>query len=469
MEPFPSPESGPEGGLAHEPLHTRPRLPERVSAGRTARKRLPRKTLGAWDPATRRDDPLAIIGAQDASRVHHLVPIRHGRMAASPFTYLRGAAGVMAADLASTPHSGLEVQLCGDAHLVNFGLWATPERNLSFDLRDFDETHPGPFEWDVKRLVASVVVAARDAGLADEAARTAARAAAHSYRERVLAFGEYRELEVWYDHIYVDEVVAALPDDRDVQLVTERGVARARRRTSIRAAAKLTEVIDGRRRIIDDPPLLEHLDDPEAEDHLREVFHAYRSSLQEDRRHLLERFHFVDAARKVVGVGSVGTRVFLLLLEGRDPSDLLFLQMKEAQASVLEHHLRPSRFGNHGKRVVSGQRLLQSASDIFLGWTHLGGHDFYMRQFRDMKAIPDTTRMNATQLELFAAGCGWVLARAHCRSGDAVALASYLGSSERFESSMEQFAVAYADQTEADHAQLLKAIERGEVEAEPGW
>lgn len=446
---------------------------DRVAAsrerGKAARIHAPRSEQGTWPPAGARPDPLQVVLAQDAERLADLVPIRHGRMAVAPWTYLRGAAAVMAEDLALVPHSGLTVQLCGDAHVLNFGLWATPERNLSFDLRDFDETHPGPFEWDVKRLATSLVVLARDNGLGDDRGTRAVHAAVEAYRAQMRAYADTPVMDIWYDHVYVDELLGYLDDatqrQRALRAITKKGA----RRTSLGAFEKLTAVVDGSRRIVDDPPLLVHVagtSGVDAESVVAGVFRSYRASLAPDRRALLDRFGFVDTARKVVGVGSVGMRVHLLLLEGRDAGDPLFLQVKQATSSVLERHTRRSAYRNHGQRVVVGQRLIQSASDIFLGWTRYEDLHFYVRQFRDMKVIPETTTVAPVLVE-FATACGRVLARAHARSGDPVAIAAYLGKGGSFVGAVARFAVAYADQTERDHAQLADGIATGAVAAEP--
>ncbi len=442
----------------------------RKERGKAARQRAPRAQQGWWEPGPDRPDPLDALLGQNAVRAQELLPIRHGRMAASPWTYLRGAAVVMANDLALAPNSGLEVQLCGDAHVLNFGLWATPERNLSFDLRDFDETHPGPFEWDVKRLATSLVVAARENALGDDVAERAVRGALSAYQQRMYAYRHMHDLDIWYDHVYVDDLLQYFEDTQRSE-VEKRIAKKGRRRTSLGAFDKLTAVVDGRRRIVDDPPFLTHpMDDAglDSASIVAEVFRTYRASLPDDRRMLLDRFSYVDTARKVVGVGSVGMRVHLLLLQGRDETDPLFLQVKQAAPSVLERHTRRSRYRNHGQRVVQGQRKIQSASDIFLGWTRFEDMDFYVRQFKDMKIIPESAGI-APVLPEFATACGRVLARAHARSGDPIAISSYLGKSDTFEVAVLDFARRYADQTERDHAQLVAAIADGSVPAEAGW
>ncbi|MEV7616945.1 DUF2252 domain-containing protein [Streptomyces sp. NPDC089799] len=458
---------------------------ERAQRGRATRKRVSRRAHGQWSPASDRPDPIGVLVEQGTDRVQELLPIRYGRMSASPFAYLRGSAAVMTGDLASTPHTGLIVQLCGDAHLLNFGVFASPERAMLFDLNDFDETLPGPFEWDVKRLAASVAVAARENGHGDEAARGSALEAVQAYRLSMRRLAGQGELDVWYERIGTDEVFALAQGIARERV--EANLSRARRRTSLQALAKLTEKRDGRIRIIDDPPLLQPVTEDEAKI-VGTTFRQYRDTLPEERRMLLDRYHFVDAARKVVGVGSVGTRCFIVLMSGRDDADPLFLQIKEAVPSVLEAHLpvptvqeqeqggdqgdlgyRHPRYDHHGHRVVAGQRLLQAAGDIFLGWvTGPAGRHFYNRQLRDMKGAAVVEAMAPTGLRRYAALCGTALARAHARSGDRIAIAGYLGASDVFDRSVADFALAYADLTRADHALLAKAIADGTVPATPG-
>ncbi|TLQ47626.1 DUF2252 domain-containing protein [Streptomyces marianii] len=441
-------------------------LAEERERGRAVRKEVPRSSHGSWIPAADRPDPLAVLEDQAKTREPDLVPVRYGRMAVSPFTYLRGAPAVMAADLAVQRNTGLRVQLCGDAHLLNFGVFASPERTLLFDLNDFDETLPGPFEWDVKRLVASVAVAARDNGQPDAGARRAARAASESYRLSMRQLAGLGELDVWYERIAAEDLVPLVRDLERARL--EARLAKARRRTSLQALERLTEVVGGRRRIVQDPPLLEAVAGLDAAS-VRKILSDYRSTLPEDRRVLLDRYRFVEAARKVVGVGSVGTRCFVALMTGRDTEDPLFLQIKEAQRSVLEPHLPKSAYRHQGQRVVAGQRLLQAASDIFLGWVSgPGGRHFYWRQLRDMKGSADVATMSPTLLRDYAALCGRALARAHARSGERIAIAAYLGASDTFDRAMGDFAVAYADRTVEDHRALLAAIGSGSVEAAPG-
>jgi uncharacterized protein (DUF2252 family) len=436
-------------------------LAQRREFGKAARQRVRRADLGPWLPPSRTEDALGVVRAQEDMRLAELLPIRHSRMAESQWTYFRGAAAVMATDLAATPHTGLEVQLCGDAHVLNFGLWATPERNLSFDLRDFDETLPGPFEWDVKRLMTSLVVLARDNGLPDATADDAIRAATAGYRRRMARYATAHELEIWYDRIDVGDLLKFFePENRG--RVTAHIERQATRRTSRGAFKKLTIVVDGQVRIQDEPPYRVRVGDVDQIDLAREIVASYRASLPEHVWHLLNRFTFVDVVRQVVGVGSVGMRVYLVLLEGRLGDDPLFLQVKQAGSSVYERHLQPSEAGSHGARVVNGKRMLQAATDIFAGWTSVGGMDFYVRQFRDMKIIPDSARI-APQLVEFAAACGEVLARAHARTGDAAAIATYIGSGDNFADALVDFARSYADQNERDHRQLAAAIADGEL------
>lgn len=438
---------------------------DRVGVGRAARKRVPRRRLGEWDPGERSQDALTTVSVQNASRIPSLVSVRMARMTVSPWTYYRGAAAVMASDLAASEHTGLDVQLCGDAHVLNFGLWATPERQLSFDLRDFDETLRGPFEWDVKRCLASLVVLARDNGLPHGTGRRAVRAALRGYRERMAHYAVAAELDIWYDVITARDLLQLFePEEREQ--VSVRLAKRAKRRTSAGAARKLTRMVDGHRRIVEDPPVRVRLEDAVDAANPAElaagVVQAYRDSLPYERRYLLERFTIADIVRQVVGVGSVGMHVYLVLLEGRTAHDPLFLQIKQAGPSVYEPYLGASPFPSHGQRVISGKRVIQAASDIFLGWTSVQGLDFYVRQFRDMKVIPDGARI-APYLVPFAEQCGRVLARAHARTGDAMAINSYIGKGRSFDEAMIRFAEQYADQTARDHLQLAEAVSSGGV------
>jgi uncharacterized protein (DUF2252 family) len=400
---------------------------------------------------------------QNTIRVSELVPIRHQRMAQSPWNFYRGAAAVMAGDLASQPHSGLMVQLCGDAHVLNFGLWATPERNLSFDLRDFDETLPGPFEWDVKRFAASLVVAAQETGISVSTAVAAVTSGLGAYRRRMRRYAGLAELDIWYDAIYADRLVDYFqPADRGrVSIHIER---KRPRRTSRGAFVKLTTMAHGRPRITHEPPIRVPIDDDEQADVVDRLLAQYRLTLQEDRRVLFDRFLPVDVVRQVVGVGSVGMRVYLVLLEGRSGADPLFLQIKQAGHSAYEAHTQPSRHDNHGARVINGKRLVQTATDIFVGWGSLHGHDYYVRQFRDMKIIPSVDLIGPRLAE-FATACGEALARAHARTGDPVAIDGYIGKGSTFVDAIGRFAHQYADQNERDHARFVNAIAAGAIDS----
>jgi uncharacterized protein (DUF2252 family) len=439
---------------------------DRRQSGRMARKRSPRATLGQWDEQQRGHDALATILGQNEIRLSELAPLRHHRMALSPWNYYRGAAAVMAADLASRANSGLTVQMCGDAHVLNFGLWATPERNLMFDLRDFDETLPGPFEWDVMRLAASLVVAGRQDGLSPATADEAVTAAVQAYRYRMHRYARTPELDIWYDGVHADNLVGYFePADRarvSVYIEKQQG-----RRTSRGALAKLTVMASGRPRITEEPPVRVRIADDEQVDLVNYLLAQYRMTLQDDRRTLFDRFTEVDVVRQVVGVGSVGMRVYLLLMEGRSGADPLFLQAKQAGPSVYEPHTQPSGYENHGARVVNGKRLVQSATDIFVGWGSLDGKDYYVRQFRDMKIIP-SIEFIGPRLAEFATACGETLARAHARTGDPMAIDGYIGKGAGFDAAMGQFARLYADQNERDHAQLAQAIADEMVESLPG-
>jgi uncharacterized protein (DUF2252 family) len=462
---------------------------ERRARGKEARDRTPPASHAGWAPATGRRDPVGLLEEQNATREPDLVPVRHGRMLVSPFSFYRGTAKVMAADLAGTPTAGLQVQLCGDAHLSNFGLFASPERRLLFDLNDFDETLPGPFEYDVKRMAASFMIAGRNNGFAKADTKAATLASVAAYREAMAGFAQMGTMDIWYAHLDEDELLkgirgaaaAAQKSKKGVKAArrAEKAVAKAHTRHSLQALARLAELVDGQYRIVSQPPIVVPARDLEAtyglsgdqiERVIREQFRAYRATLQDDRRHLLERFRVVDLARKVVGVGSVGTRAFIVLLQGRDQHDPLFLQVKEATASVLEDHLPKSRFRQHGERVVQGQRLMQAASDLFLGWTK--GADtsrhYYWRQLRDMKGSAEVESMAPVALSFYAGICGWTLARAHARSGDAVAIAEYLGEDEQFDRSITDFAGRYADQNERDYQAFAEAIRSGRLQALEG-
>jgi uncharacterized protein (DUF2252 family) len=439
---------------------------ERHARGRAARKRARRGGLGDWAERDRGHDALETILDQDQARVPELVPIRHHRMAVSPWNYYRGGAAVMAADLASQPDSGLTVQLGGDAHVLNFGLWATPERQLGFDLRDFDETSPGPFEWDVKRFAASLVVAARQAQAGQATADAAVTAGIDAYQRRMRGYRSMPELDIWYDATRVDSLLGYFePADRDqVSVYIER---RRQRRNPRGAFTRLTEMAHGRPRITEDPPVRVAVSDTEQASVAGELLAGYRETLSSDRRRLFDQFTVADMVRQVVGVGSVGMRVYLVLLEGRTAADPLFLQVKQAGPAAYEAHKQPGRYASHGERVIAGKRLLQSATDIFVGWGSLDGRDYYVRQFRDMKIVP-STELIAPRLAEFATACGGTLARAHARSGDPMAIASYIGKGPRFTQAMSEFARRYAEQNERDHAQLVQAIAAGTVSSQPG-
>ncbi len=423
-----------------------------------------------------------MLRTQAETRVQELVPIRYGRMLVSPFTFYRGAAAVMAHDLASTPNSGIVAQICGDAHISNFGGFAAPDRRLIFGPNDFDETLPGPWEWDVKRMAASVEIAGRDVGLAADRREWIVSDCVREYREAMRGFARMSHLDVWYERLNASELAhrfgGRLTPKGQIQF--SKPFAKARRKTSQRAVKKLTETVDGRTRFRSVPPLLVPFrelfgaaDARDESEYIRELLHEYASSLDEDRRYLFETYQFVDMARKVVGVGSVGTRAWVFLLAGRAGQDPLVLQSKEAQASVLEAHIGASEFANHGERVVRGQRISQAASDIFLSWQRSEGldgkeHDFYVRQLWDWKASADLSRLSEHGLHAYTRACGWSLARAHARSGDRLAIAAYLGAGSVFDRSIARFSAAYADQNELDHRRLADAVAAGEVPAEHG-
>ena len=450
-----------------------------------------RSSHAGWTPAADRADPVAQLEEQNLTREPDLVPVRHGRMLVSPLTFYRGAAKIMAADLRTTPRAGLISQLCGDAHLSNFGVFVSPERVLLFDLNDFDETLPGPFEYDVKRLCASFTIAAQHNGFPAAQAREVTATAVRVYREAMTQFAQMSTMEVWYARLSEKDVLAAMNNLIKSQkgknqkvaeragLVAERSVSKARTRDSLHALAQLAEKVDGNFRIKSQPPILipaRELGDyfalsaDEVQETLQNQFRSYRSTLQDDRRQLLERFEVIDVARKVVGVGSVGTRAFIALLEGRDQDDPLFLQVKEATASVLEDHLPKSRFRLPGQRVVQGQRLMQAASDIFLGWTRgvQENRHLYWRQLRDMKGSARVEAMGAMGMEFYARQCGWTLARAHARSGDPVAMAAYLGTGDKFDRSITDFAERYAVQNQRDYDTFVRAVRSGRIQAVEG-
>jgi uncharacterized protein (DUF2252 family) len=440
---------------------------ERVQAGRACRAHVPRTAHAVWSPPADRPDPIALLQQSDGQRLQHLVPIRYGRMLASPFAFLRGAAAVMASDLSTTPATGIQVQLAGDAHLANFGGYGTPERNLVFGVNDFDETLPGSWEWDIKRLATSVVVAGRSRSFSAPACSAAAAGAIRSYRERMAEYARMGYLGLYYAQIEEDQVQRALSSPAERKAV-RKDASKARGRDQLQVLSKMTEVVDGQTRIKDDPPLVTHISDPRLGDAAEEISRRYFNTLEADRLALLQRYAYIDAALKVVGVGSVGTRCYIVLLMGAGEDDPLFLQIKQAQASVLEPYLGASRWKNHGERVVAGQRTLQAASDIFLGWGRQGQVHYYVRQLRDMKLSIDLSTISASALSSYAVICGWALALAHARSGDPARISGYLGASDRFDRAVTAFANAYADQTEHDHEALVKAVNDGRVPAQPG-
>jgi len=453
---------------------------ERAAAGRAARERAPRSSHGEWRPADDRPEPIGLLERQAAARVGRLVPLRYGRMLASPFAFYRGAAAVMAADLAGTPDSGFWTQLCGDAHLSNLGAFASPERRLVFDLNDFDETLPGPWEWDVKRLVASFSLAGRDRGCDDAERGAILLAAAGEYRKTMRRLAGMGNFEAWYQQLDVESIAARWADvvDGKRRKTFERGVAKARAKDSERAFGKLVEEVDGKLRIVSDPPLIVPIEDLAEEAGeadvaalVLEVLSGYRDSLAVERRVVLDGYRLVDVAFKVVGVGSVGTRAWIALMLGRDRSDPLFLQIKEAQRSVLEPYAAPSEFDHQGERVVHGQRLMQTASDVMLGWVRAEGvdgesRDYYVRQLWDWKGSAQIETMDARALTAYAEICGMTLAHAHARGGDRIAIAAYLGKGETFDRAMAAFAETYADQSERDYATLKAAVASDHVEAE---
>jgi uncharacterized protein (DUF2252 family) len=480
--------SGPTGSTAEQAEAVdRLTAEQRVASGKQARAAVPLEAHAEFRPRKSRD-PVALLLEQAKTRVPDLVPIRHGRMLASPFTFYRGAALVMAADLHTTPTSGLRTQLCGDAHLSNFGAYASPERRLVFDINDFDETLPGPFEWDVKRLAASFAVAGRDNGFTSKECRRLTLTTAASYRTAMRTFATQPILAVWYAHLDIEDAIVEfratltpriLKQDRAIQRSTDKLLAKAHTHDSLQAVAKLTTVRDGRRRIVSHPPLVVPIDEMLGFDldvlleRIRELVADYRASLPRDRRLLLDHFTVVDVAHKVVGVGSVGTRAWIVLLESEVEDDALLLQAKQAEVSALADYAGASDYANQGERVVAGQHLMQASSDIFLGWLcarPIGEdqEDYYVRQLRDWKMSAVIDEMSSRSMDMYARLCGWTLARAHARAGDRIAISAYLGKSARFDNAIADFAEAYADQNERDHAALAAAVAEGRVEAQSG-
>jgi uncharacterized protein (DUF2252 family) len=456
---------------------------ERVDRGKAARKDVPRSGHAVFEPLSTRPDPVELLERQAKTRVPELVPIRYGRMLVSPFAFYRGAAAIMAHDLGVTPRSGLTVQCCGDAHLSNFGVFASPERRLVFDVNDLDETLPGPWEWDVKRLAASMSIAARDNGFRAKHQERIVLDTVARYRAAMARFAGMTNLDVWYAHLDIENALEEYGSQFRSKMVkrTKKDLAKARTKDSMTAFSKLTHVVDGQARIIDQPPLIvpiEQLSQGEDRDEvferLHELLRGYRETLDVDRRVLLEQFDLTDLAGKVVGVGSVGTRAWIALLLGRDGQDPLFLQIKQAEASVLEESLGPSEFANHGQRVVAGQRLMQATSDIFLGWLHVDAGidgqtaDYYVRQLKDWKGSAEIEQMDPRAMATYGTLCGWTLARAHARSGDRVAIAAYLGKGDSFDRAIVEFSKAYAEQNERDYQALNAAVESGKVEAQTG-
>jgi uncharacterized protein (DUF2252 family) len=468
-------------------------IDERVAIGKKARIAAPRRSHGDWEASTDRPDPVALLQGQAGTRVPELVPIRYGRMMVSPFTFFRGGALIMASDLATTPRSGLTVQACGDAHLSNFGVFASAERTLVFDLNDFDETLPGPWEWDLKRLTASLAIAGRDRGYSDKERAKVVLGTAEAYRMEMAKLATMRDLDVWYARLDIEAVLREIGPSlglaggkgsertaTKVQARAEKQLAKAKTRDSMQALDKLTEVVDGETRFVNTPPLIVPIEDllPEADaaelsGRFDALLKSYAKTLQSDRRHLLSQFHFAGLARKVVGVGSVGTRAWVVLMLGSDGQDPLLLQAKEAQTSVLAEFAGKSRFANQGERVVAGQHLMQASSDIFLGWDKVMGidgvpRDFYIRQLRDWKGSAEVEQMVPLAMLAYGRLCGWTLARAHARSGDRIAIASYLGSSTTFDAAIQAFSESYADQNQRDYDALMAAIADGRVVAESG-
>ncbi len=470
-----------------------PSTEERVALGKAARAAAPRASHEVWQASPARTDPVSLLEGQAESRVQELVPIRYGRMLVSPFTFYRGAALIMASDLATTPRSGLQVQACGDAHLSNFGVFASAERNLVFDVNDFDETLPGPWEWDVKRLAASLAIAGRDRAFSDQERTNVVLDAVSGYRTEMAKLATMKDLDVWYARMDIEKVLRDVGGELGLtgkkvnndslfkaKVRADKSLAKARTRDSMQALDKLTHVVDGETRFVSDPPLLVPIEELLSEEQsavlterMHEFIDSYRRSLQSDRRHLLNQFRFVSIARKVVGVGSVGTRAWVVLMVGSNGQDPLLLQAKEAQRSVLAEFAGESQYANEGERVVAGQHLMQASSDIFLGWDQVEGmdglqRDFYIRQLRDWKGSADTDHMIPESMAVYGRLCGWTLARAHARSGDRIAIAAYLGSGKSFDNAIASFSEAYADQNQRDYEALQKAAADGRIVVESG-
>ena len=489
-----------------------PSVADREAKGADARIATPPQSHAGWVPPTDRFDPVDLLEQQNVTREQDLVPVRHGRMMVSPFTFYRGAAKIMAADLGGTPNAGLDAQLCGDAHLSNFGGFASPERRLLFDLNDFDETLPGPFEWDVKRMAASFTIAARNNGFTAQETADVTLASVRAYREAMAEFAQMGTMDLWYAHMSEDDLKSAMTkllapppgkpakgkdakagksgkagkgkepvESAEAKAIrnAEKALRKAHTRDSLQALSKLGEVVDGKYRIVSQPPVVVPLREiaaqynmsaDQVDESLRGLFREYRATLEVDRRHLLEKFEVIDVARKVVGVGSVGTRAFIVLLQGRDANDPLFLQVKEATSSVLEDHLPKSKYSNPGERVVRGQRMMQAASDIYLGWSKgvQANRFFYWRQLRDMKMSATVEGMQPFGLNFYAGLCGWTLARAHARSGDPIAMSAYLGTGDEFDQSITDFSARYADQNEKDYQAFTAAVSSGRIEAVQG-
>ena len=441
---------------------------ERRSHGKALREKCPRSSQGEWKPRSKSQDIIKLLKESDADRIPGLIPLKYQRMSVSPFTFFRGSAIIQARDLANAKISGITVRACGDCHLANFGAFASPERKFVFDINDFDETFPGPWEWDIKRLGASLVLAARDRGFSKGNANDAVRAAATAYREHMADFSKMTLLDRYYAQVTVEDIQEYFRNDPDMSVRLLKKYKKARSQNSEAVVPKLTAVIDGRRRIKDEPPVLYHLQGftRNFEKQRQQFVEGYKQSLQADRRLLYESYHYQDAAMKVVGVGSVGTRcaVSLLLADDDDP---LFLQFKEARRSVLEPPRGKSRYANQGYRVVEGQRLMQAASDIFLGWSRTKTHDYYVRQLRDMKVSADVETFKPSTLVAYATLCGWALSRAHAKTGSAAMIAGYLGSGEQFDEALAQYSAAYADQAERDFKTFQAAIRSGRLSVEP--